>query len=243
MLTRPDDPAFTSRQIARAARKAALATLDAETGAPYASLVSVATAMDAAPVILISTLARHTQNLTKNAQASLLFEMESEEEDVLAGGRVSLMGTMARTDDAAHRRRFLARHPSAAGYAGFKDFAFYAMEVREAHHIGGFGRIHTISGDEYRLDDAAAALLAESEEGAAAHMNEDHADAVAVYATGLLGQKAGDWRFAGCDAEGADLVCGHRQARLVFPEPVTAPGELRKVLAALAREGRAAQAG
>ena len=38
-------------------------------------------------------------------------------------------------------RRFLARHPDAGMYAGFKDFAFYRVAVERAHLVAGFGKI------------------------------------------------------------------------------------------------------
>ena len=56
-------------------------------------------------------------------------------------------------------------------------------------------------------DPAHAAALAEVEAGAVAHMNEDHADAFGLYATGLLGAKAGDWRAIGLDPDGLDMAC------------------------------------
>ena len=48
------------RTLLRGATVATLATTDRATGAAYASLVEVATSADAAPVLLLSGLARHT---------------------------------------------------------------------------------------------------------------------------------------------------------------------------------------
>ena len=38
-----------------------------------------------------------------------------------------------------------------------------------------------------------------------AHMNADHAEAVRLYATNLLGARDGEWRCVGCDPEGLEL--------------------------------------
>jgi putative heme iron utilization protein len=70
-------------------------------------------------------------------------------------------------------------------------------------------------------------------------MNEDHAEAVRLYAVRLLGRPDGDWRFAGLDPEGCDLLSGGDLARLDFPERVRSPGVLRQVLKTLAEEARA----
>ena len=70
-------------------------------------------------------------------------------------------------------------------------------------------------------------------------MNADHREAMNLYATRLLGAEGADWRCTGCDPEGIDLQAGDTALRLNFPEKVTAPGELRKMLVALANEARA----
>ena len=77
-----------------------------------------------------------------------------------------------------------------------------------------------------------------AEEGAVAHMNADHTDAIELYAVDLLGGAEGPWRISGLDPEGADLILGDRTARLLFKERVTSSGALRQALVALAKEAR-----
>ena len=43
----------------------------------------------------------------------------------------------------------------------------------------------------------------------------------------------------GCDPDGMDLAAGDLTARLVFPERVSDPGALRRMLVRLAAEARA----
>jgi putative heme iron utilization protein len=69
-------------------------------------------------------------------------------------------------------------------------------------------------------------------------MNDDHADAVALYATKLLGAETGAWRVTGIDPDGLDLASGDTVLRLEFPQRVTAAGQLREVLAGLAKQAR-----
>jgi heme iron utilization protein len=70
-------------------------------------------------------------------------------------------------------------------------------------------------------------------------MNEDHADAIRLYAARLLGQRDGPWRITGLDPDGADLALGDDTARLVFPARVRSSAELRQMLVRLAGEARA----
>jgi hypothetical protein len=227
-----------ARDLVRGALKASLASLDRASGHPYASLVTVATLPDCSPVLLISRLALHTQNLLEDARASLLLDASPSDGDPLAGGRVTLIGRAERTEDLAARRRFLARHPEAQGYADFPDFAFYALAVERAHYVGGFGRIHTLAAGDVRLDLAGAEALVAAEAEIVAHMNADHAAAVELYATALAGAPSGPWRLTGIDPEGCDLICGGDARRIAFASRVTSPGEARAELVRLAAAAR-----
>ncbi|MFK8253809.1 HugZ family pyridoxamine 5'-phosphate oxidase [Ancylobacter terrae] len=230
------DPALAAKRLIREARTAALGTLDPD-GAPYVSLVTVATLPDGAPVLLLSRLARHTRNLAADPRVSLLVD-ERRAGDPLEGARVSLTGTIAATPDETARRRFLARHPEAEGYAGFADFTFYRIDLTGGHLVAGFGRIVDLDAADLTTDLAGAEGLLAAEAGAVAHMNEDHADAVAAYATGLLKAPAGDWVLIGIDPEGCDIMADGVVRRLDFPRRVDNPRDMRIVLVELAHRAR-----
>jgi putative heme iron utilization protein len=232
------DPICAARHLLSEAGSATLATL-LPLGAPYASLVTVATGVDAAPVLLLSRLARHTTNILNDPRVSFLIAERSNDEP-LESSRLSLTGSVARSDDPALRRRFIARHPAASEYAQFTDFAVWRMEVTGAHLVAGFGRIVDIAPAQLtnRVDDADALIAAE--EGALAHMNADHQDAIELYATRLLGDVPGTWRMIGIDPAGCDLMLGRTVRRLDFPHRVTTPDALRKTLVDLAQKARSA---
>jgi putative heme iron utilization protein len=232
-------PGAAARRILRLADTGSLATLNAD-GTPFASLVTIATTPAGEPILLVSGLAAHTRNLDRDARASLLLvEPGGEGGDPLAGARLSMTGSVTPAeDDPMLKRRFLARHPKAAGYSGFPDFSFRRFVATGAHLVAGFGRIVDLAPADFLVDVTGATELIEREEGAVGHMNADHADAIAVYATRLLGQPAGAWRMTGADPAGADLRCGSLRARLDFPAPVRTPGELRKTLVDLVAEAR-----
>jgi len=232
------DPAQTARHIVRATPRAALGTVmrDAD-GAPYVSLTLVATDHDGAPLLLLSELADHTKNLHRDERASLLFDATGELDDPLAGERVTVQGRLARSEEPRHRARYLARHPSASMYADFEDFAFYRMRIERAHLVAGFGRIHWLGAADLLTDPEPA--LVEAETGILAHMNDEHRDALQLYARELLGLAGGDWRMTGIDPEGFDLRLGARAARLSFEQRVHDAASARAALVALVKQARA----
>ena len=236
------DPKALAKTLLRAIRAGTLGTLDRHTGHPFASLVNVATDVDGAPLILTSRLSTHTANLEADGRASVLLA-ETGKGDPLAHPRLTVLGSFApvareSADAARVRRRFLARHPKSELYAGFGDFSFWRMQVASAHLNGGFARAADLKAADVLTDLADADDLIAAEEGAVAHMNQDHADAIELYAVDLLGEAEGPWKISGIDPDGADLIAGDRIARLPFRERVTSASALREVLVALARQAR-----
>ena len=142
-----DDPAVVGRQLLHAAATASLGTIGHDGGWPYASLVLVAADDDATPILLLSDLAAHSQNIAADDRVSLLIDGTAGLDDPLTGPRLTILGRAARSDDPRHRERYRARHATAESYAGFGDFAFYRVAVQNAHLVAGFGRIHAITGD------------------------------------------------------------------------------------------------
>jgi putative heme iron utilization protein len=127
------------RALMRAQATAALGTL--MDGAPYVSLVLVAFDADGAPLLLLSRLAQHTRNLLADPRVSLLFDGTAGLDDPLTGPRLTVLGPAAPCPDPKALERYLARHPSAATYAGFGDFQLYRVGIERGHCVAGFGRI------------------------------------------------------------------------------------------------------
>jgi putative heme iron utilization protein len=228
-----------ARRLLRTIRAGSLATLDRD-GGPFASLVNVATAMDGAPLLLMSGLSAHTQYLDRDARASILLA-ETGKGDPLAHPRLTVSGRALRLEGnerEAARRRFLARHPKSALYADFGDFSFWRLDIARAHLNGGFAKAASYEGSELLLDLSGAAALAQAEQDAIDHMNADHADALALYAEKIGRAPAGRWRASGIDPEGMDLMSGDLAVRLVFPSPIQGPADLRACLVALAASAR-----
>jgi heme iron utilization protein len=230
---------FAIRQLMRSCRSAVLSTnLPNADGWPYGSLVTVAIDADGSPLMLFSTLADHTRNLNADNRASLLFEQASRHANPQRGPRVSVLGKIRATKKPKLAARFLQMHPEAQMYAGFGDFNFYRMSIDRAHWVGGFAKAQWLSGRFVMADSNASKAISASADGIIEHMNTEHADAVELYATKLLGRRGGGWRIESIDPDGVDLLLDNRHARLTFPEPISDAAGARDILVALANQAR-----
>jgi len=235
------NPSRLARSLLRRSRQGALATLMAGSGDPYCSLVNVASHPDGSPILLISQLALHTENILADSRVSLMLD-ERAAGDPLEGARIMLAGLAEPAGDDAQvlRRRYLNAHPSAEAFVEFKDFSFFRIRPSGAHLVAGFGRIVDLKPAQFLTDLADAASLLEAEQDAVEHMNADHRDAMALYATRLLGAATADWRCTGCDPDGIDMQAGDTTLRLDFPQRISTPAALRQTLKDLADLARAA---
>ena len=238
-LTEDFNPSSAVKSLLRRSRQGALATLMAGSGDPYCSLVNVASCSDGSPILLISRLAVHTRNLLADARVSLMLD-ERVEGDPLEGSRIMLSGHVEEVTSGRDivRRRYLNAHPAAEAFVDFKDFSFFRISPTGTHLVAGFGRILDLRPEQFLTDISDAAELLEAEQSAIEHMNSDHQEALGLYATRLLGAASADWRCSGVDPEGIDLQAGSKTLRLDFPDRVTGPGELRKMLVRLAERAR-----
>lgn len=241
-----------TRRLMRAASKAALATRHHETGTPYVSLVTVATAWDASPILLLSQLAVHTRNLRADPSASLLFDGTDDVGDPLAGGRATVMGIIVQAREAERgtvSRRFLARHPQAQGYAGFADFDFYILQMQSAHFIGGFGRIVGLPAQAVCLQAGPIDLAAWDNGGAMSglidRLNNEDRELVRAAVASKRGDGAAmpsdSFLVTEADPDGLTLRDEGAQAgrliRLDFAPPLASPSQVHYALQALAEAG------
>lgn len=247
MTAQPHDtstPAQACRRLLRHCNTATLATAERATeGWPYASLVQVAAAHDASPLLLLSDLADHTKNFAQDNRVSLMLDDTSGLANPLTGARVTVQGRIETLgDDAADhllKSRYLARHPDAANYAEFGDFNFYRIVPERLHLVAGFGRIHWLSASETLLSAEDLGTLAEDEAGILAHMNADHADAIDLYADSALAGAETGWQMTAIDPEGLDMMRGGARCRLEFAVRVTDSAQARQELVRLVKEVRA----
>lgn len=233
-----------AKTLTRTARFGALGVLEPDTGVPLASRVGVATDADGTPLILVSQLSAHTKAILADPRCSLLVG-EPGKGDPLAYPRITLVCQARKlepgtTERARAERRYLNCNPKAKLYVGLGDFSFFRLEVERASLNGGFGKAYLLGRDDIIVDGPAVEALAESEQRAVDHMNDDHLDAVANYARHFAKSDGGGWIITGIDVDGIDLSAGDERRRVFFPSPLKDAQEMRMALVEMAREAREA---
>ncbi|MEM1380712.1 MAG: DUF2470 domain-containing protein [Pseudomonadota bacterium] len=241
-LQQADDEARQAvKSIIRTVRAGALALLDPDGGAPTVSRAGLATDIDGCPIFPMSDLSGRPQMADRDGRASLLVG-DPGKGDPLAHPRATLDGRIVRLqgdDQARARGRYLARHPKAELYIDFADFSLWRFEIEKGQYNGGFGKAYDMTAKDLTTSGVDLAAWGAREAGAREHMNDDHDDAVALYATSFLGAPEGAWHLAGIDPEGIDLTLKDDHRRLWFDNPLNAPDEMHHALVLLVKRARA----
>jgi putative heme iron utilization protein len=234
-----------ARTIAAATNAATLATLTAD-GDPWASLVAYGL-LGGAPVLCVSNLAEHGRNLAGNPRASLSIVATSSDPDPLAGSRITLAGAVTQpavAEQDSARAAYLNAVPAARFYLDFSDFTLWVLRVQRVRWVGGYGRMDSATGDQYT--DAAPDPVAPAAARAIAHLNADHADALAAMARAFGGYP--DTDAAVCtdvDRYGLDLrvhtARGVAYTRVGFPARVNSADQLRTATRELTRAAGASR--
>ncbi|MCO7521928.1 MULTISPECIES: DUF2470 domain-containing protein [unclassified Pseudomonas] len=202
-------------------------------GFPFGSVVPYCLDAEGHPLILISRIAQHTHNLLKDPKCSMLVG-EREAEDVQAVGRLTVMAEAHKLSDEAAIEAAAARYyryfPESANYHKAHDFDFWVLQPVRHRYIGGFGAIHWL--DQVTLGNPFAGS---AEASMIAHMNSDHANAIAHYVelSGL--PRSAPAEMVGIDSEGMHLRIGQGVHWLAFPETCNTPTQVREALVLLAR--------
>jgi putative heme iron utilization protein len=234
-----------ARTLAYLGRTGTLATLSRKhPGHPFGSVMPYALDERGRPLLLISAMAMHTQNLEADPRASLLVTQPEWTGDPLAAGRLTLMGEARRITDAGARAAYLARHERARYWVDFDDFGFWRLEIVDIYYVGGFAAMDWLTPESYM--DAREDPLADASAGILEHMNRDHADALVAYARHFGGEPADEATMVSVDRLGFKLRVRARDrlysTRIAFPTEVTTARQSREVLVAMAQQARGGHA-
>ncbi len=231
-----------ARTIAASTNTATLASLTPD-GDPWASLVTYGL-LNGSPVLCVSHMAEHGRNLAGDPRASIAVVAPSHDGDPLANGRVTLAGVVEQpigAELAAAREAHLAAVPSARYYIDYSDFAVWVLRVRRVRWVGGYGRMDSATGRAY--SEAAPDPVVPHAAGAIAHLNADHADALALLARVLGGYPdASSAVCTGADRYGLDLrvstARGVAYTRVGYPSPLHSVDQMRTATVDLVKRAR-----
>jgi len=144
--------ARNARQMLRAHRYGALSTLSKKfDGHPFGSITPYMVDHDGSLLILISGLAEHTKNILHDSRVSLITH-DQNDPHIQTQGRITLVGNAA-LDPERDRcgERYLRYFPEAQTYLDMPDFNFFRIVPFAIRYIGGFGDIHWVKADNYRM--------------------------------------------------------------------------------------------
>jgi hypothetical protein len=163
--------------------------------------------------------------------------------DPLAAGRVTLMGDarpVPPSDRDAARGAYLARHENARYWVDFTDFGFWRLDVTDVYFVGGFAAMDWVDAATYAS--AAPDPLADVAGGIVTHMNQDHADALVLYARVFGGVEADEAVMTSVDRLGFRLRITHGErrhgVRIAFPREVRTAADSRAVLVEMLQRAR-----
>jgi putative heme iron utilization protein len=243
------EPSFAERvrTLLHVGRAASLATVSRKHPEyPFGSVMPYALDDRGRPVLLISSMAVHTQNLQSNPRASLLVMQPDWRGDPLAAARVTLLGDVSPAPQDARadlRELYLSRHANARYWVNFEDFAFYRMEIIDAYFVGGFGVMGWVAAEDYAA--ASPDPLADVAPQILEHVNTDHNEALLVLAKSMTGIDVEEARMTAIDRLGFHLRLKAREritgTRIAFPSEVSSADEARMALVKLVADARSGE--
>lgn len=188
-------------------------------------------------LILISTIAEHTKNITADSRCSLLVQAGAD--DVQAHGRTCIVGNMLPlpVEKEALHEKYYRYFPKSRDYHKAHNFHFYQLQPVSIRYIGGFGKIFWLEPADFR---STSPFRIKEEAYIVNHMNEDHAKDLISYCAHYkqLEVAEADVRMVGIDAEGFDLFAADKKLRFAFETPISSTKEARERLVAMSREAR-----
>ena len=205
--------ARTARQLLRAHRYGALSTLSKKfDGHPFGSITPYLVDHDGSLLILISALAEHTKNIQHDPRVSLITHNQNDPH-IQTQGRITVIGNAAlEPDRERYGKKYLRYFPEAQTYFAMHDFEFFRITPLALRYIGGFGDIHWVKAENYRMPPYP---LIDEEDGFIAEINQYHRVALAAH---CAQPDVSDVSLLGVDCDGFDLRAAGKTWRREFTE-------------------------
>jgi hypothetical protein len=210
-------------------------------GFPFGSLMPFALDSAGRPLLLISSMAMHTQNIAADSRCSLFVMQDAPDGDPLGAARATLVGNaepIGEPETVQVREAYLSRHPNSRYWVDFNDFSFFRLRPVDFYYVGGFGVMGWVDADDYQA--ATPDPLIDAAPGILTHMNADHVDGMILLARAHAGLEATDAVMTSVDRLGFTLRLktseGMKGVRINFLRQVTRPEDTRKVLVEMVRQ-------
>jgi putative heme iron utilization protein len=122
------------------AQKTGVLSTNFEDAYPFGSLVPYALDAKNNPIIYISDLALHTQNLKKYNKVTLTVS-KVDKKDIFNSSRATILAKAVKVEGKEVEELYFKRFPKAKRFNKLHDFSFYRLEVDKTYFVGGFGNI------------------------------------------------------------------------------------------------------
>ena len=188
-------------------------------GYPFGSLVLICRDYDGLPLLLLSHLAQHTQNLLDNPNCSLTL-LETGSGDVQQLGRLTCLARMATVKPVTEgsSQRYFRYFPNTREYYENLNFQFYKLTPERFHFVGGFGAARWIDPSRLLPDFTLTA-------------NEEAELLVQLQSHPLFTASNGiHISPVGIDSLGLDLKSNNQLTRVMLDEPVTSSSQALEML-------------
>ncbi|MEM8716280.1 MAG: pyridoxamine 5'-phosphate oxidase family protein [Cyanobacteria bacterium P01_G01_bin.4] len=229
------DYTAAAKALLRRARHGILSTLSTQVpGYPFGSVLPCALTPTGEPILLISTLAAHTQNILADPHVSFTVIEPDRAGETQANARFTYLGlaeAVPEEQTKAMRDRFLALVPSASIYSGFGDFSLYIVRFTKGRFVGGFGMIGWVHAKQFVQPDPVAELALQ-ERPSLLDLCRDSLQAVAH------SRQISDVLLASADSQGVDIQVDERVERLEFSSPLPEDTTLQALVTAVDRTVR-----
>jgi heme iron utilization protein len=189
---------------------------------PYASLVRYSVDGKGQPVLMLSRIAEHTQNLQNGFKVSLLV-FDNNGNNIQESARITLMGTLEifSAENPEHEESLQTHYaffPETQDYFEKLDFDLYRLSIQECRYVGGFAAAYNLSGADFVQ---ANPLEWSARKAILGHMNGDHQDAIVHYCNTLSLELNGfDPEIVWMDRFGFQVRIGQRIERIQFSKEV-----------------------
>lgn len=193
-------------------------------GYPFGSLVNYCFDCHGNIILYLSDIAQHTKNINVNNKASITI-LDENMADMQNSARVTILGEIEKYSDVSPEiEAYTKLFPESELYNTIHGFRFYRLNIIRVRFIGGFGDIHWVAHDDFKLSQK---FKTNEINSVIEHMNSHHVESMKKY---LNKKTANNIQMLYFDTEGMWIKCDDATSYVPFSKSVNNTNELRKEL-------------